>query len=82
RSDARRLIQALEQERVRSFVPAGNIAYAYAGLGDPDPVFHWLELGLEDHSEILTGLRADAGWGLVQKDPRFSRVLERVGLRP
>ncbi len=80
RSDALRLINLLRESRLKTFVPAGNIAYAFAGLGEADSTFHWLDLAIEDRSEILTLLKVDAGFDPVRADPRFADVLRRVGL--
>ncbi len=80
RADALRLIGLLRERRLKTFVPAGNIAYAFSGLGEADSTFHWLDLGIEDRSEILTILRVEPGFDPVRKDPRFADVLRRVGL--
>ena len=80
RSDALRMIHLLRERRLETFVPAGNIAYAFAGLGEADSTFHWLDLAVEDRSEMLTILKVEPGFDPVRKDPRFADVLRRVGL--
>ena len=61
-------------------MPAGNIAFAFAGLGEADSTFHWLDLAIEDRSEILTVTKVEPGYDPVRNDPRFADVLRRVGL--
>ena len=46
--------------REHGFVPAANIAMAYAGMGERDTAFHWLDLALRDHSESLMLLKVDS----------------------
>jgi tetratricopeptide (TPR) repeat protein len=81
RRDAERMIARLMENRKKSFAPAGALAYAYAGLGERDEAFHWLDLALEDHSEILTVLKVDPGFDPLRSDPRFAVVLRRIGLQ-
>ncbi len=80
RQDAERTIARLLERRRSGFVPAGDIAFAYAGLGDRDQVIHWLDLAIQDHSEWTIFLRVEPGFDLVRSDPRFVDVLRRVGL--
>ena len=82
KSDAERVIAQLKQRREQGFVPAGDIAYAHAGIGDREQAFHWLELALVDHSEVLIQTKADPGWDPLRSDPRFSEVLRQVNLAP
>lgn len=81
RSDALRIADQLIEKRKATFVPAGNIAYIYAGLADRERSFRWLQLALEDHSEILTVSGVDPGWDPIRSDARFEAMLRRVRLR-
>ena len=80
RQDAERTIARLLERRKSGFVPAGDIAFAYAGLGDRDQAIRWLDLAIQDHSEMTIFLRVEPGFDPVRSDPRFTGVLRRVGL--
>jgi eukaryotic-like serine/threonine-protein kinase len=80
RADAERMLARLMQMKAQRFVPAGDVAYAYAGLGEKDKAFQQLDSALVDHSEILTLVRVDPGFDPLRSDPRFDGVLRRVGL--
>jgi serine/threonine-protein kinase len=80
RQDAEREIAKLLERRKNSFVPAGNIAFAYAGLGDHDDAFRWLDLAIQDHSEFLDYLKVEPGFDPIRSDPRFAQVLRRIHL--
>jgi len=55
------------------------IAMTYAGLGDHDEAFTWLDRSVDDHSitfEIREPIFAD-----LRSDPRFTALMGRLGLR-
>ena len=53
---------------------------AFAGMGERDSAFHWLDLALEDHSEPLTLLKVDPAFDPLRSDPRFDPMQRRVHL--
>jgi len=57
-----------------------EIALIYAGLGDKDEAFAWLEKSYKVHDKGLTYLKMDPGMDPVRSDPRFQNLLHRVGL--
>jgi len=79
-ADARAALHELLQSIRRRPVAAVYIAGAYAGLGDKDSTMAWLERAYAEHPSELTSLRVDPAWDLVRSEPRFQRLLERVGL--
>jgi len=56
------------------------ISVAYAHRGDNDKAFEWLERGLEAKSESMVELRMFAPMGNIHADPRWTEVLENVGI--
>jgi len=60
--------------------PPESLAAAYARLGDKDRAFHWLEKAIESRSSSLILLDHDPQFENLKSDPRFSRLLKRIGL--
>ncbi len=76
----RHRINYLESRRDKVF--AGEVASFYAGLGERDKAFAWLEKAYEDRNEGLTLLKVDAQFDNLRSDPRFQDLLRRVGFTP
>ena len=60
--------------------PSSYLAAIYATLGDRDRAIGVLERACDQHDPSLRSLRADPLLALLHEDPRFERLLERVGL--
>lgn len=73
---------ALELERRSAvrYVPATQIAMAWAGLGRVDEAFHALDRAAEEKDFFLTLLKIWAPLQGLRSDPRFAALLQRVGL--
>jgi hypothetical protein len=52
---------------------------AYAGMGETDLVFEWLEKAYVERYGYLTGLNVDPFFDDVRSDPRFAELVHRVG---
>lgn len=70
-------IQSLSRER---YIPPYATALVYAGLGDTDTAFSWLDRALELHDVHLALLPTDPKWDAFRSDARFSALLQRSGL--
>jgi TolB-like protein/Tfp pilus assembly protein PilF len=57
-----------------------SIALAYVGLGQREQAFRWLDQAVEERDGTLTFLIFDPLLDPLRSDPRFSRVLSRMGL--
>jgi len=80
-AEARRVVQALEQESTRQYVAPDRIAVIYAALGEREAAFRWLQRSLEAHS-LLDIWIAMPEWDPIRHDPRFGAILRRMGLTP
>jgi TolB-like protein/Tfp pilus assembly protein PilF len=56
------------------------IAVIYAGLGDRDQTFQYLEAAFRERSHWLVWLKRDPRWDGVHSDARFQDLVRRVGL--
>jgi len=52
----------------------------YAGLGEQDEAFRWLEKGYEQRSSGMPYLTTDPFWYAMRSDPRYADLLRRIGL--
>jgi hypothetical protein len=65
----------------QNYVPAYNFVILYAGLGERDEAFQWLEKSYQDHASRMTILQVDPFLDPLRSDPRFANLLQRVGLQ-
>jgi serine/threonine-protein kinase len=80
KSEALAVVAELKQLTPQGYVPATSIALVYAGLGDKDQAFAWLEKAYEEHSFQLQWLTIEPRWNNLRSDPRFADLVRRVGL--
>jgi hypothetical protein len=64
----------------KSGVGRYEMALIYAGLGDKDQAFTWLEKSFDAHDKGLTYLKVDPCVDPLRSDPRFDALVHRVGL--
>lgn len=82
REEASRVLQTLNARYQRTGSDAFGVAAVYAGLGDLDQAFVWLDRSVDDrsalgsHHNIMEPIFED-----LRRDPRFERVRERLGLQ-
>ncbi len=82
RREAGKLLVELKAKSKQRYVSPLEIAMIYAGLGEKDQTFAWLEKGYEGRSDWMAQLRVDPRWDHLRSDPRFQDLLRRVGLPP
>jgi TolB-like protein/DNA-binding winged helix-turn-helix (wHTH) protein/Tfp pilus assembly protein PilF len=79
-SAARKVIEKLRKVSKQSYVSAYSIAVIYAGLGERNRAFQWLEKALEDRSEGLSLLKVTPELDSLRAESMFTELLRRVGL--
>jgi tetratricopeptide (TPR) repeat protein len=77
---ARKTILQLEEHVRKDGLGRYEIALVYAGLGDRNQAFQWLEKSYQAHDEGLTHLKIDPCLDPLRSDPRFDGLLRQVGL--
>ncbi|MEK6285031.1 MAG: winged helix-turn-helix domain-containing protein [Acidobacteriota bacterium] len=77
--EARRILAELDQQKQR-YVSPYTIAAIYAGLGEKDKAFKWLEKAFDDRDIWLMNLKVDPVLNNLRLDKRFTDLLQRMGL--
>jgi TolB-like protein/DNA-binding winged helix-turn-helix (wHTH) protein/Flp pilus assembly protein TadD len=76
---ARDVLAALDTLSRKRYVPPFAQALVYAGLGERDAVFEWLNRAFDVHDVHLIYLPVDPKWDPYRSDPRFDALLMRCG---
>ena len=82
RVEAMKILNELEGLSKRRYVPANYRAIIYAGLGEKDEAFAWLQKAFEEHSYWLSTLKMDPRLDSLRSHPRFHDLIRRIGLPP
>jgi adenylate cyclase len=79
--ETQKLLDQLEERSQQRYVEPYARALVYAGLGEADHVFEWLDRSSDDASIWLTFLvKCDPRLNPFRSDPRFRNLLRRMGL--
>ncbi len=81
RAEAKKIVDQLKETSAHSYVAPYNLAAIYAGLGDKDQAFAWLDRAYADRSGFLAFyFKTDAHMDSLRSDPRFDELMRRIGL--
>jgi TolB-like protein/Tfp pilus assembly protein PilF len=80
KTEARKTLAELQRLSEHSYVPATDVALVYAGLGEKDKAFAWLDKAYEEHSFSLSNLKVEPRFDPLRSDPRYADLLRRIGL--
>jgi len=76
KAEAQKVIDELSK---RIYVPPYNFAIIYAGLGNKDEAFAYLNRAYDERSYYLTWLKVDSQLDNLRDDPRFKELVKKVG---
>jgi hypothetical protein len=76
------ILKELEEKYAQHKAIAKDLAGVYAGLGDKDQAFAWLETGFEQRSGDLTNITWHFCFEDLRSDPRYADLVRRMGLQP
>lgn len=79
RADALKVLDNLDAMEKQRYVSRIARVYIYAGLGDNDKAFEWLEKAYQERSDTLAWFRNDLESKSLQSDPRFAALMRKVG---
>jgi hypothetical protein len=77
--EARAILETLLEGASRGEVTAYSVATVYAGLGEVDLTFEWLEKAFQEQSLIFEIMHPR--YEELQRDPRFAALRARLGLQ-
>jgi Flp pilus assembly protein TadD len=77
---ARKLLKKLRQRSHYEYVPAFSLALIYIGLGNRGQAMELLDQSSSDRSTYMVYAKADPLLDSIRSDPRFSSLLNRMGL--
>lgn len=83
RTQARQMLDKLTELSKQEYVLPASKAIIYAGLGEKENAFGWLERGYDERS--LGGgetIKIDPVWDSLRSDPRFQSLLRHMNLQP
>jgi eukaryotic-like serine/threonine-protein kinase len=81
RAEAEKILHNFLEQSQKSYVSPYMIATIYAGLGDKEKAFSFLEKAYQERSpDVPYFLKADLRLDPLRSDPRFQDLLHRVGL--
>jgi tetratricopeptide (TPR) repeat protein len=80
RDEGEAILARLDDESQRQYFRGEIIAMGYAAIGNADRAFSWLERAYQDRSAGLLYLKLDPGLAPLRGDPRFTDLVQRVGV--
>jgi len=82
KAEAEKMIaEMIKRSSQNIYVAPYNVAVIYAGLGDKDKAFEWLERAYADRAYYLpVYLITDARMDSLHNDPRFTDLVKRMNL--
>jgi len=80
RTEALRIVKEIEEKYARGKALGQHLAAVYAGLGDKDQAFAWLEKDFQQRSGILTFVTWFYPFEALRSDPRYTDLVRRMGL--
>lgn len=75
---ALKIANDLEERSLSTYVSPYYCGLVYAGLGDNNLAFEWLERAFDQHSSPLMYLRVEPQLDSLRNDPRFDQLLNRL----
>jgi serine/threonine protein kinase/tetratricopeptide (TPR) repeat protein len=78
KEEARKVLAKLLEKRKTQFLPPTQIAMIYAGLGERDTAFAWLERAFEDKAWLIDEMNVDPLFDVFKGDPRFDDLIRKM----
>lgn len=82
RAEALTVVKEIQAKYERHEALGKDVAAVYAGLGDKDQAFAWLEKDFQNRVGPLSRIRWEIPFESLRSDPRYADLLRRMGLQP
>ncbi len=82
RAEAQEMLARLQERSKQNYVSAYDVAAIYAGLNDKDKAFAWLDKAYAERAAFLVLIRWDPRFDSLHSDPRFPKLVRRLGFPP
>ena len=82
RAEAQQVLTDLQQLQSQRYVSPYTVAAIYAGLGDNEQAFKWLDRAVEERDIWLMNLKVDPVFAKLRTQRQFTDTLARIRLRP
>ena len=82
RAEAQQVLSELQQVQSQRYVSPYTVAAIYAGLGDQEQAFKWLDRAVEERDIWLMNLKVDPVFAKLRTERKFTDTLARIRLRP
>ncbi len=80
RQQAEVVLAEMERQARQGYVPAYDLAVLHLGLGDRNGALELLQKAAAERSGFLVYINWDPRFDIVRSDPRFTKILQEVGL--
>jgi hypothetical protein len=81
-AEARKVLEDLKTLSPGRYAFALPIARIHAALGEKDQAFEWLRKACDERDSGVIWLKVDPTLDNLRSDPRFTRLLNEMGLPP
>ena len=81
RAGALNVLGQLSKRRDSGYLSPFDFAFIYAGSGETDSAFEFLDAAYEDRTPRLPGHLWEKPFDRLRSDPRFQELVRRIGLR-
>ena len=75
---ARKMLDQLIERSTHTYISPFDVAVVYAGLGDREQAFAWLERAYDEHGRAILGLKVKPRLDPLRADPRFAVLMRRM----
>jgi serine/threonine protein kinase/Flp pilus assembly protein TadD len=82
KGEALAVLNDLRKESSSRPVPAFYLALLHTGLGQKDAAFKWLKQAAQERAYRMVYLKVDPAFASLRSDPRFTELLQNIGLSP
>ena len=82
RAEAVKTLERLSELSRQRYIPSYYFAIVYAGLGQKDQAFAWLEKAYQERSNYVVFLKVIESMAPLRSDPRLQELVGRIGPPP